>query len=100
MTGDDAREYVKTLTEQERRVLGVCSKRKSFGYQSIAAKLGLEYSEVQSAGQTLTGMNLAAVEPVRMGNEFAGSAIFLNDRGEQVKTALPQEYVSETNAKN
>ena len=100
MTDEDAREYVKMLSEQERHVLGICSKRRSFGYSRIASKLNLENDAVRSAGRKLTAMNLANVSPVRHGNEYAGSAIFLNDRGDAVKAALPRKYVSESNAQD
>ena len=87
MTEEDAKYYAKTLTDVQREVLVFCSTGKSFGYRRLAEITGRAYGEVQSAGQFLQSANLAIVEPVRLGNEYNGSAIFLNARGEQVRLA-------------
>jgi hypothetical protein len=87
VTEDDAKYYAKTLTEAQREVILLCSVGKSWGYSRLAEKTGRDYAEVRAAGQFLQSANLATVEPVRLGNEYNGSAIFLNARGEQVRLA-------------
>ena len=80
--------YARRLTEIERRIVESCSRRASWGYTGLAERLGTTYDEARSAGLRLQARNLAHVSPVRAHNEFNGSAIFLNERGEQVRRAL------------
>jgi hypothetical protein len=87
LSAEDAAYYAETLSEFQRQVLALCSSGQSIGYAGLARSLGVEYRDVQLAGNHLQAANLATVETIRRGNEYAGSAIFLNDRGEQVKLA-------------
>ena len=87
MTKEDAKDYAKSLTDVQRDVLLLCSTGRSFGYRRLAELTGLEYVEVLGAGHFLQSANLAFVETVRLVNEFNGSAIFLNGRGERVRLA-------------
>jgi len=87
MTEDDAAYFAKTMTELQRAVILLCSRKESWGYSRLAEKTGATYGDVRSVGHFLQSANLARVSPVRLSQEFNGSAIFLNDRGDQVRLA-------------
>ena len=87
MTDEDARHYAKELTPTERQIIMLCSKTLSWKYDGLAEKEAISYFDAKNAGNRLQSMNLASIMPTRRGNEYSGSAIFLNDRGEQVKLA-------------
>ena len=88
MTAEDARYYAKTMGDLERKVIALCLQRQSLRYSGLAEKLGVTYAEVQSAGAYLQAANLATIETTRRGSEYSGSAIFLNERGEQVRQTV------------
>lgn len=87
LTDEEAADMALALTELEVRVISLCSKRQSWGYARLAERTAATYAEIREIGHRLQRMKLATVEPVRLGREFNGSAIFLNDRGEHVKRA-------------
>lgn len=93
MIDEDASEDANMMGENARRVLCLCTRNKSWGYGWIAERLSIEYDQVRSAGLTLQAMRLADVRPVRHGREFAGSAIFLTERGERVRLAIEEGRV-------
>lgn len=84
----DAEYYAKRLNKIERRVVFLCSKGRSYGYTGIAKRLNLRYEDIQSAADTLKGISLVEIAPVRLANRYDGSAIFLNERGDQVRQAI------------
>ena len=88
MTKEDARYFAKTMSDFQREVILLCSPEKSWGYTRLAEKTGSNYGDVKSVGDYLQSANLARIEHVRHGQEFAGSAIFLSERGEQVRLAV------------
>ena len=88
MTEEDADYHAQTMTELQRAVILLCSRKESWGYARLAEKTGSDYQTVSHVGNYLQAANLATVKPVRHGQEFAGSAIFLNERGDQVRTAV------------
>jgi hypothetical protein len=88
MTEDDAQYYAETLEPLQRQVILLCSRQKSWGYKGIAKSLGVNYDDVQKVGHFLKAANLAYISVVRRSDEYAGSAIFLNERGEQVRKAV------------
>ncbi len=91
---EDATYYAETMTDVERKVIALCSKRESWGYLKLAEKIDVTYDEISDVGHRLQAMNLASVRPIRRGSEFAGSAIFLNHRGEQVRLAIEAQRQS------
>ncbi len=93
MIDEDATEDANMMGQIGRRVIALCSMRRSWGYGRIAEKLDVSYHEVRSAGATLQAMGLATVTPVRLGREFNGSAIFLTERGERVRAAIERGAV-------
>ncbi len=88
MTDEDARYYAKSMSDFQREIILLCSTKESWGYSRLAEKTNSNYAEVQSVGSFLQSANLARVGHVRHGSEFAGSAIFLNERGDQVRTIV------------
>jgi len=87
MTNEEAVDLALRMTHLQRAVILACERGRSWGYDRIAEGIGAPYSEVRQAGLFLQREKLARVSHVRHGQEFAGSAIFLNQRGEVVKAA-------------
>lgn len=77
-----------SMSPVERKVMLICSVGRSWGYHGIAARIGATYDDVRDAGKRMQALRLATVKPVRMGGQFDGSAIFLNDRGAHVRRAV------------
>lgn len=88
MTDEDAAYYAESFNDLQRKVILLCGTDKSLGYKRIAEKIGVKYDEVQHVGWHLQGANLAYISTVRSWDEYAGSALFLNERGEKVKLAV------------
>ncbi|WP_394730293.1 hypothetical protein [Altererythrobacter sp. GH1-8] len=82
--------YAETLDDLQKRIIKLCSAGNSFFYSRIAEMLGVEFDEVASAGRMLQGSELALVSHVRHGSEFAGSALFLTPKAEEVRELLLQ----------
>ena len=87
MTDEEAIDHALAMTPLQRKVIGHCSPGRSWGYRRIAEKSGLSYEEVKYVGHFLQEKKWAHVSPIRHGSEFAGSAIFLNERGEHIRIA-------------
>ncbi|MCF8708515.1 hypothetical protein [Rhizorhapis sp. SPR117] len=85
MTDEDAGYFAETMSEIQRKVILLCSKAGSLGYSRLAEKTGVSYGEAQQVGWFLQSANLADIKLIKPG--YSGSAIFLNDRGEQVRQA-------------
>lgn len=88
LSDEEAADMALSFTDLECRVIALCSKGESWGYARLAEKTGATYAQVRAAGRRLQSKRLATVSPVRIGREFNGSAIFLNNRGEHVKHAV------------
>ena len=88
MTDEDAAYYAETMTDLQREVIMLCSPKKSWGYSRLAEKTGSNHADVSAVGNFLQAANLARISHIRHGQEFAGSAIFLNERGERVRIAV------------
>lgn len=88
LSDEEAADYALGMSELERAVVVLCSKERSFGYTRLAEKTGTTFSDVQSAGKSLKAKRLAHISVARHGNEFHGSALFLNERGLAVKEAV------------
>lgn len=85
-----AADYTNAMSPLEREVMALCSRRQSWGYARLAEKTGASYAEIQFIGKCWQSSQLATVRPIKHGREFAGSAIFLTTRGEQVQKALAE----------
>jgi hypothetical protein len=88
MSDEEAMGIALSMTSFQRKVILECARGKSWGYGRIAEKLGAKYDEVRSVGHYIQRTKLGHVSPVRHGSEFAGSAIFLNPRGDHVRMAI------------
>jgi len=88
MDESEAEYQARMMSELERKVILVCSKGTSIGYFRMAKETGESYSDTQKAGLSLQKLKLAHVSPTRHSDEYSGSAIFLNDRGEMVRAAV------------
>lgn len=84
ISDEKAADIALSLSPFERDVLNLCSKGKSWRYDGIARKLDTSYADVQEVGHKLQEMRLAHVSVI----PYDGSAIFLNARGEAVKSAV------------
>jgi len=100
MTEDDAAYYAETMDDLQRKAMLMCSTKQSYGYSRLAEMAGMNHSDVKNVGNFLQSANLATIKYIRHGREFAGSAIFLNQRGEQVRLAVAQIQPENQNAKN
>lgn len=88
LTDEEAADIALSLSPLGTKVIQLCSKQKSWGYSRLSEQTASTYAEVRDIGRQLQKMKLANIRPVRHGQEFHGSAIFLNDRGEHVKRAV------------
>ena len=88
LTDEEAADFALWMSPFEREVIALCAKGKALGYARIAEKIGAPYAEVQSVGRKLQAKRLAYISVVRQADEYHGSALFLNDRGERVKRAV------------
>ncbi|WP_310531184.1 hypothetical protein [Novosphingobium sp.] len=88
LTPTSAEAYAKRFTPLERKVILLCSKERSWGYKRLSEMTGATYREIQKIGRDFQVRSLAYVSPVRHADEFAGSTIFLNERGLLVKEAV------------
>lgn len=88
LSDEEAADIALSLTALEREVITLCSKGNSWGYRRLAERTSATYSEIRDIGHNFQRMKLATVRPVRLGREFNGSAIFLNNRGEHVQRAV------------
>ena len=87
LTDEEAADIALAMNALEIKVIALCSKQESWGYARLAERTSSTYAEIREVGHHLRRMKLATVQPVRLGREFNGSAIFINDRGEAVKRA-------------
>lgn len=85
---EEAARYALTMSDLEREVIKLCSTSSSLGYSRLAEKIGASYRSVQTVGRSMQAKKLAHIRPVRCGDEYNGSALFLNRRGGEVKHAL------------
>lgn len=85
-TEDDIQYTAKTCSELARKIVLLCSERKTFGYSGLAQKAGVTYAEAHKVGQFLQCANLAEIKLLKPG--YAGSGIFLNDNGERLRRAV------------
>jgi hypothetical protein len=88
LSDEEAADYALAMGDLEHKVIMLCSKSKSWGYSRLAEKIGASYRDVQSVGRMLQAKRLGYISVVRLGTEYHGSAIFLNERGESVKYAV------------
>lgn len=90
LTDEQAADFALSFSELERRVILHLSQDRAKGYSRIAELLGETYSRVQVAGRRIQAKKLGYVSVVRDKalDEYVGSALFLNSKGEQVKRAV------------
>ena len=88
MNDEDALYEAGRLTKLQAKVLLAFTPGYGWSYVNLASRLGLTRDEVRNVGHYLRSLNLATVRPARVGSEFNGSALHLNERGSQVCSAL------------
>lgn len=88
MTDEEIADMALSLSEMQAKVILVCARGTSIGYRRMAEKIGATYKEVQQAGRCLQSKKLAYISTVRLMDEYNGSALFLNEKGEKVRHAV------------
>jgi len=87
MTDDEAIELALSMSTFQRKVLIQFSREEGWGYRFVAAKVGATYTAIQAVGRFLTSRKLARITLLRVGSEYAGSGLVLNERGHHVSQA-------------
>ncbi|HZV19265.1 MAG TPA: hypothetical protein VFF84_11300 [Sphingobium sp.] len=95
ISSDDADRQARMLSEIQRKVLLQCHRKNPLNYSKIADEIGESYERVQFAGRALQKLNLARIGLMSSpsiyygrANEYSGSAIFLTENGETVRSAV------------
>ncbi len=88
MSDEDALYEAGRLTDLRAKVLLAFKPGYGWSYVNLAMRLGLARNEVRDVGQYLRSLDLAPIQPARLGGEFHGAALHLNKRGWQVCSAL------------
>ena len=89
LSDEEAADIALSFNDLERRVILLLSSERAKGYRRIAEILGETYSRVQMVGRGIQAKKLGYVSVVRNSlDEYAGSALFLNSRGEKVRLAV------------
>jgi hypothetical protein len=84
----DAAYHAATLPNEARLVIAICESREARNYSRMAEMLGISKEDVSTAATVLRSAGLAYNAPVRLANEYNGSALFLNSNGVRVKEAI------------
>ena len=89
LSDEQAVDMALSFNDFEREVILLCARKSSIGYARMAEALDAPYRRVQTVGRLLQAKRLAYVDTVRnVLDNYAGSALFLNARGEQVRHVL------------
>lgn len=90
MTESEIRAHVLYLSENQRRVILLCSKPEGWTFGQLSEKLSINIESIKSAAHGLQDDGLAYVNYVhaRIGGGFDGSRMFLTNAGEIVRRAV------------
>lgn len=84
LSDEEAADIALSLAPFERAVIAHFAKGKAWQYTTIAERIGVSYSVVQSVAHKLRHKLLGHISVI----PYDGSRFFLNERGESVKRAV------------
>ena len=90
MTESEVRAHVLHLSENQRRLILLCSRAEGWTFGQLSEKLSINLDSIKFAAQSLQEDGLAYVKYVhaRFGRGFDGSRMFLTSAGEIVRRAV------------
>lgn len=89
LSDEQAVDMALSFNDFQQEVILLCARKTSIGYKRMAKALDVPYRRVQDVGRLLQAKRLAYVDTVRdVLDNYAGSALFLNAKGEQVRHVI------------